>query len=159
MKRVLVLLIVFVLLSLFVVPSAMAMAPRQSAPFGDVLSQVVVLIGGLVGFPAALAGILALAIRFGLPAAYAATITFWANAAAFVGIFYLVLTGQVPLVSSIDATLGHVAQLIAYILLILGGPVVSYMLTGHFTRSIGKVRAAFFETRELLLPNPPALKK
>lgn len=74
----------------------------------------------LQGLPAVLAYVLQIAEQFGLTVAAANTISFVVNVLAFIGIGYLLLTGQGALAQTIDAALVGVAKLLADIVIILG---------------------------------------
>lgn len=104
----------------------------------------------LVGFPAFLAAVLSILMKFGVSADVASTISFVANAVALVGIAYLVFTGQSALVAVIDASLGGLAKLLVDVLIIIGGPAVTLSLTGSFTRSLAAHSSNFAEAKRLL---------
>jgi hypothetical protein len=99
----------------------------------------------LVGFPALLSTALTLAEYFGLVSAETAgKVNFWANVAAFGGIFIAAALGQVDIVKGLDVLFGNLAQLIAYILVILGIP-VGFVIT-NVGRSLLR-QSAFFAQR------------
>lgn len=114
------------------------------------LNAAIQILIGLVGFPAALSALLALAMKFGLSDVLASQISFWANVVAFAGIAYLVFSGQTALVVIIDASLAGLAKLLADILVILGGFAVSLTSTAKYARAIAAHRSAFVEARKLL---------
>ena len=115
-------LISLVILSLFLI----AARPLQEAPSGDVLLYVQLAVAAftaLIGWPALLSTLIVAAQFFGwLSMAAAETLTLWANVLIFGGIFVLAILGKIDLVNQIDATLGNVAQLLTYILILLGAP-------------------------------------
>jgi hypothetical protein len=77
----------------------------------------------LVGWPALLALIITALEYFGKVSPEGADkLNFWANAVVFVSIFVLALLGKIDLINVIDATLGRAAQLLAYLLILLGVP-------------------------------------
>jgi len=78
----------------------------------------------LVGWPALLAVVVVALQFFGwLSVASTDGFIFWANVVVFGGIFILALLGKIDLLSGIDETFGQVAQLITYLLILLGVPV------------------------------------
>jgi hypothetical protein len=78
----------------------------------------------LVGWPALLAVAVVALQFFGLlKVASTDTFIFWANVIVFGGIFILAVLGKIDLLSGIDETFGQVAQLITYLLILLGVPV------------------------------------
>ena len=77
----------------------------------------------LVGWPALLAVIITALQFFGrLKVENTDTFNFWANVVVFVGIFVLALLGKIDFLAGIDETFGQVAQLITYLLILLGVP-------------------------------------
>lgn len=114
------------------------------------LNAAIQILIALVGFPAALSAALAILMKFGLTAELAAQISFWANVAAFVGIAYLVFTGQTALVAVIDASLAGLAKLLADILVILGGFAVSLASTGKYTLALAEHTTNFRDARALM---------
>jgi hypothetical protein len=109
------------ILSLFLI----AARPLQ-APAGDVLIYVqlaVAAFAALIGWPALLSVLVIAAQYFGwLSLAASETFIFWANVLVFGGIFVLALLGKIDLVNQIDSTFGTVAQLVTYVLILLGVP-------------------------------------
>lgn len=118
---------------LFLVPAvglvgllSMAAAPMQ-APEGDILLYVQLAIAAftaLIGWPALLSTIVTALLYFGkISAANADVFLFWANALAFSAILVLALLGKIDLINQVDATFGNLAQLVTYILIVLGVPI------------------------------------
>jgi hypothetical protein len=108
------------LVMLFVVPAAFALQTEPPAPVG--LDAAWAALIALVGWPAfQVAAINLLKLIRVIPDGAAGTVTFWSGAVAFLGVAYLVFTGQLDLLSSLDATLGQLATLIGNIIVILGG--------------------------------------
>ena len=66
----------------------------------------------LVGFPALAAAVINLAKVFGLPDGNAPQVSLVINGLGFVGVFYLIATGKVALLSALDAQLGILATFI-----------------------------------------------
>ena len=77
----------------------------------------------LVGFPNLLALVLTVAEYFGwLSEEGAGVVSFWTNLVVFGGILVAAALGKIDIVTWLDTTFGNVAQLLAYILVILGIP-------------------------------------
>lgn len=117
-----------ILISLLLIISLFLIAARPlQAPSGDVLLYVqlsIAAFAALIGWPALLSVIVIAAQYFGWMAAAAAeTFMFWANVIVFGGIFILALLGRIDLVNQIDATFGNLAQLLTYVLILLGAPI------------------------------------
>jgi hypothetical protein len=116
------------LICLLIVSPLLLIAARPlQGPDGDVLLYVQLAIAAftaLVGWPALLS-VIALGAQFygWLSAASAETFIFWANVLVFGGIFILALLGKIDLVNHIDATLGNLAKLVTYVLILLGVPI------------------------------------
>ena len=136
------------ILSLFMI--AAAPLPFQESPPSDILVYVqlaTAAFAALVGWPALLSSIVAALEYFGwLSISAADTFMFWSNVVVFGGIFVAALLGKIDLVNVVDATFGTVAQLLIYILIILGVPL-------GFERAKGseeKIRSSrFFQARVL----------
>lgn len=108
------------LVMLFVVPAAFALQTEPPVPVG--LDAAWAALIALVGWPAfQVAVINLLKLIHVVPDGAAGTVTFWSGAVAFLGVAYLVYTGQLDLLSGIDVTLGKLATLIGNIIVILGG--------------------------------------
>jgi len=99
----------------------------------------------LIGWPALLSSVLTALEYFKvISAELAGTLNFWLNVGAFGGIFILAALGKIDIVSGLDVLFGNIAQLLAYILVILGVP-VAFLIT-HSVR--GQLRkSAFFAKR------------
>ena len=108
-----------------------------------VVTAALQLLLGLVGFPAALSAVIAIAEKFGLSQAAAQTVSLVANAVAFIGLAYLVITGQTALAAVIDASLVGVARLLADILIVLGGFAISYRSTASHVRALRAVNLRY----------------
>lgn len=141
-----------ILVSLLVILSLLLIAarPLQEAPAGDVLLYVqlaVAAFAALIGWPALLSTLVIAAQFFGwLSMAAAEKLTLWANVLVFGGIFVLAILGKIDLVNQIDATLGSVAQLLTYILILLGAP----LAFERSTKTQDNLRATrFFQARVL----------
>lgn len=120
MKRSLVSLYVL-LFALFAVPAVFALGAQTEPPATGLDAAWAALIA-LVGWPAfQVAAVNLLKLIKVVPDGAAGTVTFWSGAVAFLGVAYLVFTGQLDLLSSLDATLGDLAVLIGNIIVILGG--------------------------------------
>lgn len=115
------------ILSLLFVSLLLIAARPLQAPSGDVLLYVQLAIAAfaaLVGWPALLSTVVIAAQYFGwLTTGAAESFLFWANVLVFVGVFVLALLGKIDLVNQIDATFGNVAQLLTYVLILLGVPI------------------------------------
>lgn len=66
----------------------------------------------LVGFPALVAASINLAKAFGLPDGKAPTVSLVFNTFGFLGVFYLISTGNVALLTALDVQLGIVAAFV-----------------------------------------------
>ena len=116
-----------ILISLVLIISLLMIAatPLQ-APSVDITIYVQMAIAAftaLVGWPALLSTLVLATQYFGwLTASMAETLMLWVNVVLFVGIFILAILGKIDLVNQIDSTFGAVAQLITYILILLGVP-------------------------------------
>ncbi len=140
-----------VLISLVLVISIMmiAAAPMQ-APSGDILIFVqlaMAAFAALIGWPALLSTIVSALIYFGkISQATADVFMFWANVLVFGAIFILALLGKIDLVNQVDSTFGNLAQLVTYLLIVLGVPM-------GFERSKRTaerfVNTSFFQARAL----------
>lgn len=100
----------------------------------------------LVGFPATLAAVIAIAEKLGLSTATAQTVSLVANLVAFIAIGYLVITGQGALAAVIDASLVGVAKLLADIVVILGTVgafAISYRSTASHVRALRAVNLKY----------------
>lgn len=97
--------------------------PTPPEPIG-LLQAAIALLTGLVGFPAALGGVLALLNKLA-PAVFTPELSSWISFAANIVMFgviaYLVFTGQSSLVSSLDSAFAGFAKLVADIAVIVGG--------------------------------------
>lgn len=125
MKRILFsTLILIVLLAIPTIAFAQTPVPPTPPDFGSLAAAALALLTGLVGFPAALGGILALANKL-FPTVVTASVSSWisfaANAVMFGVIGYLVFTGQSSLVGNIDSAFAGLAKLVADIAIIIGG--------------------------------------
>jgi len=76
------------------------------------LSLVFPALAALVGFPALGAAIINLAKNFGLPYGTAPQVSLVFNLLGFVGVFYLVSTGQVEVLKALDVQLGVLAAFV-----------------------------------------------
>jgi hypothetical protein len=114
-------LIAILVLSFFLI----AANPLQEAS-GDILIYVqlaMAAFAALIGWPALLSTVIVAAQYFGwISAAVSDTVMFWANAVLFVVVLVLALLGKIDLVNQIDSTLGNIASLLTYVLIILGVP-------------------------------------
>ncbi len=122
----------------------MASAPLQEPAPPGVLVYVqlaAAAFAALIGWPALLATVVTALEYFGwLAMASADKFIFWANVLAFGGIFVAALLGKIDLVNVVDSTFGNFAQLLVYVLILLGVPI-------GFERakaSEEKIRAASF---------------
>lgn len=89
----------------------------------------------MVGWPAfqvALTNILKL-LKI-LPDGYADKVTFWSSAGIFILICYLVFTGRVDLIDTIDAALSGFAKILVDIGILLGGGVASLAMNRLYYR-------------------------
>lgn len=78
----------------------------------------------LVGWPALLAVIITALQFFGwLKVENTDTFNFWANVIVFGGILILAIAGKIDIVNQIDLTFGRIAQLVSYLLILLGVPI------------------------------------
>lgn len=149
--------LIFVLLAL---PSMVAFAQTPVPPTPPDLATLVqaalTLFMSLVGFPAALAAVLALVMKFvpGVTAEVAGWISFAANALFFLVIAYLVYTGQSAIVASLDSLFGGLADILAKIIVVLGGFGISFLSTAKYTRAIAEHGSAFRAARMLYHPKP-----
>ena len=115
--------ILFIALILFGVSPVFALQDPTPAPTIDIAWAAFF---ALVGWPAfQVAVINLLKIVKIVPDGAAGKVTFWSSAVAFVGVAVLVFTGQLDLLSTIDATLSNLAILVGNIIVILGGSVAS----------------------------------
>jgi len=127
-----------------------AARPLQEAPSGDVLLYLQLAIAAftaLIGWPALLSVIVVALQYFGrLSNTAAEQFLFWANVLGFGAVFVLALLGKIDLVNQIDATLGTLAKLLTYVLILLGAPMA-------FERAVvtqDRLRATrFFQARVL----------
>lgn len=85
----------------------------------DILTTVLNLVAGLVGFPALLAVLINIAKYFGLPDGSAPAVNFWAHLAVYVSVAVAVFFGKVDLIPSIDLALGNFANILLTILAFL----------------------------------------
>lgn len=108
-----------------------------------IVTAALQLLLGLTGFPAALAAVIAIAEKFGMSAAAAQVVSLVANAVVFLGLAYLVFTGQTAIAAVIDASLVGVAKLAADILVILGGFALSYRQTASHVRALRAVNLKY----------------
>jgi hypothetical protein len=76
----------------------------------EFLNLVFPTLAALVGFPALLAALINVSKLFGLPDGYAPKVSLVVWLIGFVGVFYLVATGQVELLKAIDVQLGIFAS-------------------------------------------------
>jgi len=117
----------FPVLLLLILSILMIAARPMQAPAGDVLLYVqlaVAAFAALIGWPALLSTLVVAAQFFGwITSSASETFIFWANVLVFVGVFVLALLGKIDLVNQIDATFGNVAQLLTYVLILLGAPI------------------------------------
>jgi hypothetical protein len=104
---------------------ALALQTEPPAPL-DVatLAQLAIAaFSALVGWPALLSvALIGLQAVGWLKAEAVEKFSLFANVLVFGGIFVLALLGKIDLVNVVDATFGNVAQLVAYILILLGIP-------------------------------------
>lgn len=110
---------------LMVLAPAPVMALQTDPPASDVGSIAQVAIAAFIAlefWPALLAVILTALQYFGVSAETAERINFWANLVLFGGIFFLVATGQIDLVGKLDSIFGNAAQLLTYLLVLIGVP-------------------------------------
>lgn len=116
------------LLVLIVPLFLMAFAPmtQTEPPALDiaVLAQLAIAaFSALVGWPVLLSSLIAVLQYFNiLSLDKTQAFNFWANAIVFGGIFIAALLGKISLVNVLDSTFGNIAQLLAYILILLGIP-------------------------------------
>lgn len=98
---------------------------QETSPGVTVLVQLALAaFTALVGWPALLSVIVIAGQFFGwLTAAASETFIFWANVVVFVGIFILAILGKIDLVNQVDLTFGNIAQLLTYIMILLGAPI------------------------------------
>ncbi len=116
------LLVLLVIVSLFMI----AARPLQEAPpnVAILVQAAIAAFMALVGWPALLSVIVLAGQFFGwLSASVSEPIILWANVAVFIGIFILAVLGKIDLVNQIDVSFGGVAQLVTYILILLGAPI------------------------------------
>lgn len=112
-------LVLVIVLSLALVSNVMALhdAPPPKAGINDI--QVV--FAALVGWPALLLALTSLGKKLGwLPDGSAPTFVYWANLVAFGAVGFLVFTGQLDLLASIDASFSTLAVIIANIAVLFG---------------------------------------
>lgn len=77
----------------------------------------------LVGWPALLSVVITgLRFKGWVTAETAEKINLYANILVFGGIFALAVLGKIDLINTIDASLGNAAQLVTYLLILLGVP-------------------------------------
>ena len=128
--------VVTLMLAVFAVPALAqgetppATPPDLSAAWGAFLA--------LVGWPAFLVAAINL-LKFAhiLPDGWAGKVTYWVNVAAFVGVAYLVFSGQTNMLTSIDSALSTFAKVLVDILILLGGGVASLAMNKFY---YGQVR-------------------
>ena len=117
---------IFPLLAILVLMATSAFAPLAQEPSGDILVYVqlaAAAFAALIGWPALLSTIVTAAEYFGwLLVATAEKFVFWANVLVFGGIFVAALLGKIDLVNVVASTFGNLAQLLVYVLIILGVP-------------------------------------
>lgn len=104
-----------------------------------IVTAALQLLLSLVGFPAALSAAIAIAEKLGLTPEAAQIVSLVANAVAFLGLAYLVVTGQTALAAVIDASLVGVARLLADLVIVLGGFAISYRSTASHVRALRAV--------------------
>jgi len=117
MKRFFTLVVVFALALALATP-VLALQEEPSSPG---ISDVVVIFTALVGWPALLLAVTGLLKALGIVKDGATpTFVYWANIAAFVGVAYFVLTGNLDLLASIDAGFGTLAVIVTNIVVLFG---------------------------------------
>jgi hypothetical protein len=85
----------------------------------EILTVILNLVAGLVGFPAFLAVAINIAKYFGLPDGAAPTVNFWAHLVVYVGVGVAVLLGKVDLLPGIDLALSNIANILLSLLAFL----------------------------------------
>lgn len=140
----------FLICLVMIVSVLMIAASPMQAPSGDVLVFVQLAIAAftaLIGWPALLSTIVSVLIYFGkLSTAAADVFIFWANVLVFGAILILALLGKIDLVNQVDSTFGNLAQLVTYILIILGVP-MGFERSKRTTERF--VNTSFFQARVL----------
>lgn len=119
MKRISLVSLSVLLIALFAVPVAFALQTETPATGLDAAWAAFIALVGWPAFQVAVVNLLKL-IKV-VPDGAARTVTFWSSALVFVGVAYLVFTGQLDILSSLDATLSGLAVLVGNIIVILGG--------------------------------------
>lgn len=119
--------LVLIISFLMISSSAHAMALTQSEPpSGDILIYVQLAIAAftaLIGWPALLSVVISALLYFRVIAQSAVdTVMFWSNVLVFGAVLVLAIMGKIDLVNNIDSTFGNLAQLLTYLLIILGVP-------------------------------------
>lgn len=123
MKVIRIIMLALILL-LFATP-AFALQTQPPAPpdVGTLVQLAIAAFSALVGWPALLSVVIvALQFKGWLSPEAAEKFSLYANVLVFGGIFVLAVLGKIDLVNVLDATLGNAAQLVTYILILLGIP-------------------------------------
>lgn len=104
---------------LFAAPATFALQTEPPVTGLDAAWAAFIALVGWPAFQVAVVNLLKL-IKV-VPDGLAGTVTFWSSALVFLGAAYLVFSGQLDILSSLDATLSNLAVLIGNIIVILGG--------------------------------------
>lgn len=145
----------FLLLALIVLPMSVVLAASPSqvptpTTVVDLLTAALQVLTALVGYPAAVAAAAAIALKLGAPAAFVDSATNIVNLVVFLGVAYLLATGQGGLITVIDNALGGIAKLLADIVIVLGGFAATRVNTSHYLTRIASHSLAFEDARSLL---------
>jgi hypothetical protein len=149
---------VLIMLAIATIPTLAAHAQVPLPPTPPDLSALVQaalgIFVGLVGWPNALSVALALLMKIwpAFTAETAGWVSFVANAAMFIVVAYLVFTGQMPVVGSIDSAFGGLAKLLADILIILGSFGVALHTTAASTRKVAEAFGHFEASYAMFYP-------
>lgn len=111
----------FVVLIVTFALTAPALALQGETPNPPGIPEIGVIFGALVGWPAFLLAVTSLFKKLGwVKDGTTPTFVYWANVVAFAGVAYFVFSGQLDLLSSIDAGFGTLAVIVTNIVILFG---------------------------------------
>lgn len=113
--------VLFFMLVLSLLIASPVLAFQDAPPATPGIPEIGVVFGALVGWPAFLLAATSLFKKLGwVKDGATPTFVYWANVLAFGGVAFFVFTGQLDLLSSIDAGFGTLAVIVSNIVVLFG---------------------------------------
>lgn len=110
----------------------------------DVIQLIEAAFAALVGFPAVLTAVGNLLAYFA-PSLNLDAFYFWANVIGFGVVAFFVFTGQLDVLSNIDAALSGLAKLLADVLIIIGGAAGSLFFNYRMHAKLASIKVSSFK--------------